>query len=280
MFVEYWIVLFSSWIFAVMLGLNISDGFKTSVTIYIIIPFLIIPQIVLSGIIVRYENLNPEIVVPNKIPWFGEIITARWAYEALAVDQFVAGESHRDALVDLLVGILDETELLVDLVDEFPGLFEFSLKFVGVDIDCLHALLLKKICRHCNKIFVLGYNNGKHEKKEDAMPQKATDAPQADKDVEALRKEIETLKKDLLKLTETLGKIGEEKIRSSVDEVKEKVVSQIPKEQLEQLEAVKAQGEEAIEMIKQQQKEHPVGTLLVAAGIGFLLGKVLGGKSG
>ncbi len=89
MFVEYWIVLFSSWIFAVMLGLNISDGFKTSVTIYIIIPFLIIPQIVLSGIIVRYENLNPEIVVPNKIPWFGEIITARWAYEALAVDQFV-----------------------------------------------------------------------------------------------------------------------------------------------------------------------------------------------
>ena len=198
----------------------------------------------------------------------------------LSVDQFVAGESHRDALVDLLVGILDETELLVDLVDEFPGLFEFSLKFVGVDIDCLHALLLKKICRHCNKIFVLGYNNGKHEKKEDAMPQKATDAPQADKDVEALRKEIETLKKDLLKLTETLGKIGEEKIRSSVDEVKEKVVSQIPKEQLEQLEAVKAQGEEAIEMIKQQQKEHPVGTLLVAAGIGFLLGKVLGGKSG
>ena len=111
------------------------------------------------------------------------------------------------------------------------------------------------------------------------MPQKATGAPQTDKDVEALKKEIETLKKDLLKLTETLGKIGEEKIRSSVDGVKEKITSQIPQEQLEQLEAVKAQGEEALEAIKKQQKGHPVGTLLVAAGIGFLLGKVLGGKS-
>jgi len=89
MYFEYWLILFSTWAFAVLMGLNISDGFKTSVTIYIIIPFLIIPQIVLSGIIVRYEKLNPAITNPDRIPWFGEIITARWAYEALAVNQFV-----------------------------------------------------------------------------------------------------------------------------------------------------------------------------------------------
>ena len=89
MYFEYWLILFSTWAFAVLMGLNISDGFKTSVTIYIVIPFLIIPQIVLSGIIVRYEKLNPAITNPDKIPWFGEIITARWAYEALAVNQFV-----------------------------------------------------------------------------------------------------------------------------------------------------------------------------------------------
>jgi len=88
MYLEYWLILFATWAFAVMLGLNISDGFKTSVTIYIMIPFLIIPQIILSGIIVRYDNLNPKIVTPGAIPWFGEIITARWSYEALAVHQF------------------------------------------------------------------------------------------------------------------------------------------------------------------------------------------------
>ncbi|MCD4791976.1 MAG: ATP-binding cassette domain-containing protein [Bacteroidales bacterium] len=88
MYFEYWLILFSTWAFSVIMGLNISDGFKTAVTIYIIIPFLIIPQIVLSGIIVRYEKLNPDITKPGSVPWFGEIITARWSYEALAVNQF------------------------------------------------------------------------------------------------------------------------------------------------------------------------------------------------
>ncbi|WP_353661334.1 hypothetical protein [Hydrogenimonas sp. SS33] len=95
-------------------------------------------------------------------------------------------------------------------------------------------------------------------------------------DVEALKAEIETLKRDLLKLTETLGKMGEEKIRSAAEGAKEKVVSQIPPEQMEQLEALQEQGAKAMEMIKKQQKENPVGTLLVAAGIGFLLGKIMG----
>lgn len=88
MYFTYWLVLFTTWCFANMLGLNISDGFKTSVTIYILIPFLIIPQILLSGVLVSYDKLNPDISSPGKIPFYGEIITARWSYEALAVHQF------------------------------------------------------------------------------------------------------------------------------------------------------------------------------------------------
>jgi ABC-type multidrug transport system ATPase subunit len=88
MYFDYWLIVFATWCFSVLLGLNISDAFKTSITTYIVIPFLIIPQIVLSGIIVKYDRLNPAISIPGKIPWFGEIITARWSYEALAVNQF------------------------------------------------------------------------------------------------------------------------------------------------------------------------------------------------
>lgn len=88
MFFSYWLVLFSTWSFANLLGLNISDAFKTSVTIYILIPFLIIPQILLSGVLVSYDRLNPKISSPDKIPLYGEIILARWSYEALAVHQF------------------------------------------------------------------------------------------------------------------------------------------------------------------------------------------------
>jgi len=88
MYFEYWLVLFSAWCFSNVLGLVISDSFKTVITIYILIPFLIIPQLILSGIIVKFEKLNPNISNPRDIPVYGEIITARWAYEALAVYQY------------------------------------------------------------------------------------------------------------------------------------------------------------------------------------------------
>ena len=88
MYFEYWIVLFSAWAFSNILGLVISDSFKTVITIYILIPFLVIPQLILSGIIVKFEKLNPNISNPRDIPFYGEIITARWAYEALAVYQY------------------------------------------------------------------------------------------------------------------------------------------------------------------------------------------------
>jgi ABC-type multidrug transport system ATPase subunit len=92
MYIHYWIMLFSCWVSANILGLVISDSFKTVVTIYILIPFLVIPQIILSGVIVKYEKLNPSISSPNKIPFYGEIITARWGYEGLAVYQFMEND--------------------------------------------------------------------------------------------------------------------------------------------------------------------------------------------
>lgn len=92
MYLIYWLVLFSAWTFSNLLGLVISDSFKTVVTIYILIPFLVIPQIILSGIIVKFEKLNPMISEPSSIPFYGEIITARWAYEALATYQFMEND--------------------------------------------------------------------------------------------------------------------------------------------------------------------------------------------
>ncbi len=89
MYWQYWLVMFSCWAMSNMMGLVISDSFKTVVTIYILIPFLVIPQIILSGVMVKFEKLNPSLSSPNKIPWYGEFITARWGYEALAVYHFM-----------------------------------------------------------------------------------------------------------------------------------------------------------------------------------------------
>lgn len=94
MFFYYWLILFSSFAFANMLGLNVSDSFNSAVTIYILIPFLVIPQMILSGIIVRYDKLNPSMPLHDfdNVPLYGDIFTARWAYEALAVQQFKGNE--------------------------------------------------------------------------------------------------------------------------------------------------------------------------------------------
>jgi len=95
MYLEYWLVLFSAACFANMLGLNISASFDSAVTIYILIPFLIIPQLILSGVIVKFDKLNPLITVQKKVPLAGEIMASKWAFEALAVHQFKANNFNK-----------------------------------------------------------------------------------------------------------------------------------------------------------------------------------------
>ncbi len=84
----YWLVLFSVSCFANVLGLNVSSAFNSAVTIYILIPLLLIPQLILSGVVVNFDKLNPHIANNTKVPVIGEIMASRWAFEALAVTQY------------------------------------------------------------------------------------------------------------------------------------------------------------------------------------------------
>lgn len=86
--VRYWFILFSCACFANMLGLNISAAFNSAVTIYILIPILIIPQLLLSGVVINFDKFNPRVSRPAGIPWMGEIMASRWAFEAYMVTQF------------------------------------------------------------------------------------------------------------------------------------------------------------------------------------------------
>jgi len=85
---DYFLILFSTFCFSNLLGLNISSSFSSAVTIYILIPFLIIPQLLLSGVIVKFDKLNPNFASHSTVPLAGEVMASRWAYEALAVNQF------------------------------------------------------------------------------------------------------------------------------------------------------------------------------------------------
>ena len=84
----YWLVLFTVSCHANILGLNISSAFNSAVTVYILIPLLLIPQLILSGLIFNYDKLNDIISKPGKVPLLADLMASRWAYESLAVGQF------------------------------------------------------------------------------------------------------------------------------------------------------------------------------------------------
>jgi ABC-type multidrug transport system ATPase subunit len=88
MYFNYWLALFATAFCANMLGLNISASFNSAITIYIVIPLLIIPMMVLSGAMFPFDKLNRKIGNVDKVPLIAELMPTRWTYEALIVSQF------------------------------------------------------------------------------------------------------------------------------------------------------------------------------------------------
>lgn len=83
----WWGILFVSAFLAGLTGLMLSQCLNSVVAIYITIPILLIPQILLCGLVVSFSDLTPDSKTGN-VPHIGNVIPSRWAYEALAVTQF------------------------------------------------------------------------------------------------------------------------------------------------------------------------------------------------
>jgi ABC-type multidrug transport system ATPase subunit len=88
MFWTTWAILFSASCLSNIVGLNISSAFNSAITIYILIPILIIPQLILSGVVVQFDNLNPKITSYSYVPVIGDVMASRWAFEAAMVTHF------------------------------------------------------------------------------------------------------------------------------------------------------------------------------------------------
>lgn len=92
LFLKYWLILFLTTASANMTGLNISSGLNSVVTIYITIPLLIIPQILLCGLIVKFDDLKGNNSATNAVPVIGDLMLSRWGFEALAVEQYTSNK--------------------------------------------------------------------------------------------------------------------------------------------------------------------------------------------
>ena len=87
LFWQWWLLLFVSAFVSSLIGLLLSQCLSSVVSIYITIPILLIPQILLCGLVVHFDDLNPRSETGN-VPVIGDVIPSRWAYEALAVSTF------------------------------------------------------------------------------------------------------------------------------------------------------------------------------------------------
>jgi ABC-type multidrug transport system ATPase subunit/uncharacterized tellurite resistance protein B-like protein len=96
MLLQHWFILFTASCFANLLGLNISSAFNSAVTIYILIPLLLIPQLILSGVVVKFDKLNPSIGNTATVPFVGDLMASRWAFEAAMVTQFKDNRFERE----------------------------------------------------------------------------------------------------------------------------------------------------------------------------------------
>lgn len=84
----YWAVLFTISCFANMIGLNISSALNSVINIYILIPFILVPQLLLGGAMIKFDELHHSLNNQKNVPIVGDMMASRWAYEALAVAQF------------------------------------------------------------------------------------------------------------------------------------------------------------------------------------------------
>lgn len=88
MYISLWLILFTISCSANLIGLNISSAFKSAVTIYILIPLLVIPQLVLSGVVISFDKFNPSMSSHDKVPKMGQVMASRWGFEAAVVAQY------------------------------------------------------------------------------------------------------------------------------------------------------------------------------------------------
>lgn len=90
-----WVVLFSVSCFANMMGLNISSTFNSAVTIYILIPLLLIPQLLLSGVVISFDKFNPSVSTVDGVPVIGDLMVSRWGFESIMVSQFKSNKYNK-----------------------------------------------------------------------------------------------------------------------------------------------------------------------------------------
>ncbi|MCS7152686.1 MAG: ATP-binding cassette domain-containing protein [Bacteroidia bacterium] len=142
-----WLLLYVVALLSNLLSLNLSDTFTQPVPIYVLIPILIIPQLVLSGAVIPYDKFNPVLRGERPVPFLADLSFTRWAYEAQVVLHFTQNPYQR-ALYALKA---EQSHLRYHLLHELPlrrqqgDLNEYLQSWKVPSADSLERLLRSRL---------------------------------------------------------------------------------------------------------------------------------------
>ena len=230
---DYWMVLFATSAFANILGLNISASLNSVVTIYILIPFILVPQLLLSGVIVNFDKLHKSIASQEYVPVVGDLMTSRWAYEALSVNQFM-NNKYDKKFYFLNQKISEYTFIYNTLIPELDNVTTFisnnfnnedekekvqkKLRVLRNELEVLQTKLKKKF-KSIEVISIEGWNKEVAENtKSFLMEVKSIYTQRRFKLSDKLDKKINVLQKELGG-SEELRKLKEENHSSNLDDL-------------------------------------------------------------
>ena len=101
---------------------------------------------------------------------------------------------------------------------------------------------------------------------------------EANREVENIKQDLADLKNDIKGLTMALKDMGKQQVDEAAGKLTDKKDDLLDSFSLseikERLEELKDDGEDAVDLVRQQVEKNPVGTLLAAVGVGILLGKL------
>ena len=95
-------------------------------------------------------------------------------------------------------------------------------------------------------------------------------------DMDSLKEELANLRSDVASIVATLGKISQSKVAEATDSVTETLEENSNWDDMKsQIEQARAQGEQLSKDLGEEVSRHPIASIAIAFGIGYIASKIV-----
>jgi hypothetical protein len=145
---KYALAFFSLSALANLAALTLSSSIRRLNLIYVLIPFIIFPNFLFAGYLIKYDSYSRLSENDKPIPLIAELAPTRWAYEALVFEQFASNPHNRNFYNDQKI-LYQSNFVLEKIVPRLEDYLNECTRFHSVTPDkdsldqCLNILSME-----------------------------------------------------------------------------------------------------------------------------------------